>query len=849
MIKLHRLRAAHTVQAAFWAAALWIALLSQAAVAQPPSQAQVGAIRQACRADYQAHCASVPTGGSAALACLQGNTEQLSGACRQAVEAAGGEAPAPRQASAQAAQAPAPDAWPHTITGEGGSVVVYEPQVISWPEQKTLNARTAVAITPTGAKAPILGTIEVSGQTQTDLDDRVVVFSDPKLVATHFPTADTAQATRLDERIRTALANMGPKHVPLDTVLLSLRQSEPDTQSAALNNDPPPIFYSARPASLVVFDGEPVTSAIVDTTLSYVVNTNWDIFVDSADHQWYLLNNGAWLQAAGYKGPWSPAPKLPPAFASIPNDANFAEARKSIPGRTLSAAEVPTIFVSTTPAEIIVTDGPPSFVRIPGTSLQYVSNTGSDLFRDMADQRFYFLVSGRWFAAPGLNGPWSFATPTLPPDFARIPANSPRATVLASVPGTAAAQEAVLQAKIPREATLQRNSAKLEVNYAGPPQFQPIAGTDMRYATNTAFDVIGIGETYYACYQGAWFKAPTPTGPWVLADSVPPAIYTIPPSNPLYHVTYVKVYAAAPTTVTYGYTAGYAMGFITAGVLAYGTGFYYPPVVVAGPVPVYYPYAYSYAGGVAYNSATGAWGRGGAVYGPYGSARAGTAYNPATGAYARGASVYGPYGGAGAFSAYNLSTGSYARGSAAWGTNSGYADANFYNARTGVSGSTNQNANAYSRWGSSVVSGPNATVNTESRSNANGSAGAFHSTTGAEGAGVHGVGGNNASVVKGAGGNTYAGADGNVYRHSSDGWSKYNNGAWNPVQKPTQTPSSASRNQATAPASSRTGNANYGQLEQDRQARFQGSQRQQQFRSAQGGNFRGGGSREGRFFR
>ncbi|MBV9749738.1 MAG: hypothetical protein JO157_13085, partial [Acetobacteraceae bacterium] len=475
-------------------------------------------------------------------------------------------------------------------------------------------------------------------------------------------------------------------------------------------------------------------------------------------------------------------------------------------------------------------------------------------------------------------GPWTFATPDLPADFARIPPDGPKGYVLASVPGTAQAQQAVLQAAVPRQATLKRATAKLEVTYSGAPRFKPIEGTDMAYAVNTSFDVIQVGAVYYACWQGAWFQAPSPTGPWMLADEVPPVIYTIPPSNPLYHTTYVRVYSATPQAVTYGYTAGYMMGFVTAGVLAYGTGYYYPPVVVPGPVPAYYPYPYSYAGNVRYNAYTGAWARGGTVYGPYGgAATGGTAYNPATGAWARGGAVYGPNGGAGAWSAYNPSTGSYAHGSASWGGGSGTANASFYNARTGVSGSTNQNANAYSRWGSSVVSGPNATVNTASGSNARGTAGGFTSTSGAKGAGFHGAGGNNAGVVKGAGGNVYAGADGNVYRHNSSGWSKWDNGSWNSVQKPAGTASGAQRQATNRPQQrsasynsslgttntmqsrpNRTGQSyagqqrqsfsraqpftsgSYAQLEQDRFARTQGAQWQRGM-----GSFRGGGAMGG----
>ncbi len=463
---------------------------------------------------------------------------------------------------------------------------------------------------------------------------------------------------------------------------------------------------------------------------------------------------------------------------------------------------------------------------------------------------------------PDLNGPWAFATDNLPADFALIPPDGKQGNVLASVPQTPEAQAAVLQAEIPHQATLERSKAKLNVVYVGPPQFKPIPGTPIKYAINTGFEVLNVGGKYYACYQGAWFEAPTPNGPWVLAAGIPPVIHTIPPSSPVYNVTYVTVGAATPSTVSYAYTAGYLMGFVSAGVMVYGTGYYYPPVVVPGAVPAYLPYPYTYAGNVAYNSTTGTWARGGTVYGPYGgAATGGTAYNPATGAYARGGAVYGPYGGAGAWSAYNPSTGAYAHGSAAWGTNGGSANASFYSPRYGVSGSTNQNSNPYQRWGSSVVSGPNQTVNTASGSNARGSAGAFSSTSGAAGAGYRGVNGNRGGVARSPSGDVYAGRDGNVYQHSSSGWSQWNNGSWQAVQPSsnassrtthsttsgTQTSSSRSYRQSTPSTASRQplNQTSYQQLEQDRQARTLGAQRQGGF----GGGRSGGGFGGGRFRR
>jgi hypothetical protein len=746
-----------------------------------------------------------------------------------------------------------PTPWPHQLTVDGATVLVYQPQAVSWPDHATLTARAALSITPAGAPAPVLGTIDVAFHTETSLATRLVSLSDAHLVASHFPSLDTGQAAALQQKVEAVLAGLPPRTVPLDAILPSLQDSAKPAE-VALDNTPPEIFHSMGPASLVVFDGDPVLAPVKGISLSYAVNTNWDVFYDSGQGGWYLLNNGIWYGATGATGPYAPTTRLPAGFGALPNDPAWAAARKALPPRAPRPGSAPAVFVSTRPAEIVITAGPPRLTPVPGTVLERVTNTDSVLYLDTSTGRFYLLLSGRWFASAGLDGPWNFATPDLPADFARIPATPATEAIRAAIPGTAEAQEALIQASIPNQATLSRKAAAPVVAYAGAPHFEPIGTTGVAYATNSAQQVLEVGGAYYLCTQGAWFVGPSPTGPWSLAASVPPAIYAIPPSAPVYNVTYVKVYGATPEAVTFGYTAGYVLGFATAGVMVYGTGYYYPPVVVPGPVPAYLPYPYSYAGGVAYNPATGAWARGGAYY------------NPTTGAYARGGAVYGPNGGAGAWSRYNPTTGTYAHGAAAWGPGGGTAEASAYNPRTGVSASTTQNANAYGRWGSSVVSGPNQTVHTESGSNARGSAGAFTSTTGAQGAAVHGAGGNNAAAVKGEGGNVYAGADGNVYKHTDSGWSKYDNGSWNQVEKPTAPPSShppgaaptatPTRSPAATPTYRPPGgtqphaapqSGGYAQLDQDRTAREQGYARQQQYMrgGAQGGGWDRGGWNHG----
>jgi hypothetical protein len=71
--------------------------------AKKPSDAQIAAIRSACRSDYPKVCAGVPTGGAPALQCLDKNKSKVSSGCQQALNAAnGGAAPAAGTASTAA---------------------------------------------------------------------------------------------------------------------------------------------------------------------------------------------------------------------------------------------------------------------------------------------------------------------------------------------------------------------------------------------------------------------------------------------------------------------------------------------------------------------------------------------------------------------------------------------------------------------------------------------------------------------------------------------------------------------------------------------------------------------------
>ena len=131
----------------------------------------------------------------------------------------------------------------------------------------------------------------------------------------------------------------------------------------------------------------------------------------------------------------------------------------------------------------------------------------------------------------------------LPEGFAKIPPDHAKASVLACVPGTEPAKEAVVANSIPQTATINRATAKLTVKYDGQPKFKDVKDTSLQYAVNSKTPVIRVAEnSYYAVENAVWFSAPAPLGPWRWSVTGPPAIYTIPPGSPIHYVTYVRSY-------------------------------------------------------------------------------------------------------------------------------------------------------------------------------------------------------------------------------------------------------------------------------------------------------------------
>ena len=147
--------------------------------------------------------------------------------------------------------------------------------------------------------------------------------------------------------------------------------------------------------------------------------------------------------------------------------------------------------------------------------------------------------------------------------------------MLAAVPGTPQARNAVVEAQIPQTATVPRKGGPtFAAKYDGAPQFVDEPGTQLARAVNASVPVIRAGNAYYAVKTGIWFTATQPAGPWSVATSVPASIYAIPPTSPIYYATFVRIYGSTDNAVFEGYTPGYLGAYVApGGTVVYGTGY------------------------------------------------------------------------------------------------------------------------------------------------------------------------------------------------------------------------------------------------------------------------------------
>src|SRR5208283_5203452 len=371
-----------------------------------------------------------------------------------------------------------------------------QPQVEKWDGDRVY-LYSAVELKTGKESAAKYGVVWFNARTEVDKINRLVTLDQVELTKVKFPAAADKEAeltALLQKKVPGATKTMS-----LDRLQASLEAAGEEIKGVEVKNDPPKVIIATKPSLLVLIDGMPQLREIQGTKLERVINTKAIILFENDKKNYYLRVHDWWLQAKEVEGPWSYAKKLPddmkkaeelvvnntpvqnPEGGEQKQQASLKEAGKN--------AEIPAVYVVFGPAELIETKGEPVYKPIPGTSLEYAENTNGNIFR--LGSEYYILISGRWFKGASLEGPWTFVGGAeFPSDFAKIPKDSPKATVLASVPGTPESKDALIANSIPQTASITRLEAKLTVQYDGEATFVPIEGTSMTYARNTSAPVI-----------------------------------------------------------------------------------------------------------------------------------------------------------------------------------------------------------------------------------------------------------------------------------------------------------------------------------------------------------------------
>lgn len=498
--------------------------------------------------------------------------------------------------------------YPRTITVDSATLTVHHPVIDQWEDFKVVEGWIPVEIRLPDSETLWVGAARARANTRVDLARRLVTLSGQQVLDTRFSNPGApAEAGRIARHA----VDGHPHTILLDTLLHALASDfkipAQGGDPAQLNGRPPRIVVAQQPTQLLLIDKEPVAAPVTGTALEFVVNTDWKLFHHPPTGSWYVLNQGTWQTATMLAtGGWRTTLELPADFRMLALGDEWADIRHALPPR-LPEVEPPPFIISLEPTELVQIDGPPRLQDAGNSGLRYVANTDRDLFALAG--RWYLLLAGRWFQADSLDGAWR-AVDRLPGAFEAIPETHPRARVRAAIPGTVESVVAMMEATLPRRREVSAEEAEgLVAGYVGPPQFEPIEGTDLARAVNSPQYVFRHNNFYYLCHQAAWFMSHDPNGPWTVAHTVPDGVYRIPPTDPAYFVTFVRPAVADddPQKVSFEFNGGYHGSFSTGVTVVYGTGWHYPPGLWYDPVgrPIYWSHPYTY----------GWYGPG---YGPYG---------------------------------------------------------------------------------------------------------------------------------------------------------------------------------------------------------------------------------------
>ncbi len=171
----------------------------------------------------------------------------------------------------------------------------------------------------------------------------------------------------------------------------------------------------------------------------------------------------------------------------------------------------PQVIVSYSPAILVPIDGAPVIKPVPGHSrANRVINTRALILQGGLGDNFYIHVYDGWLQSSSLSGPWTQSSPGpfMASAMNDIAAELSKKGVVDLLDGGAKANPkpslangvpAIYTSQVPTELIV----------FKGQPDFVPIVGTQLLWASNTTSDVLidTANNNYYVLMSGRWFRS------------------------------------------------------------------------------------------------------------------------------------------------------------------------------------------------------------------------------------------------------------------------------------------------------------------------------------------------------
>ena len=265
-------------------------------------------------------------------------------------QAPAAKAPAAKPPPASPGAGPADQGWPRAYsTASGAALVIYQPQVASWTDQKH-------AVLYLGR------VLHAEGRDRSRRSARIKLEADTERRArpsgsstsrtSRSPSRTSRRSTR--EQVRRPSPEISrdmprdERVIALDRVLANIDKSQIIPKNVeGVKADPPPIFFSKTPAVLVNIDGDPIWSADQEQRSEVRRQHELGSVPARPDQDLLPAQRQGLAEGGDVNGPWTPAGTLPESFKKLPADDNWKDVKARLPGTPLSDSQAPTVFVST----------------------------------------------------------------------------------------------------------------------------------------------------------------------------------------------------------------------------------------------------------------------------------------------------------------------------------------------------------------------------------------------------------------------------------------------------------------------------------------------------------------------